>query len=76
MTLLNRKHATLETAIAEIPDGASIMVGGFGSPGTPFALLDELLAQGQSRLTLIKNDANEPDIGIGRLIKAPAGSRS
>ncbi|MEQ6916581.1 CoA transferase subunit A [Halomonas aquatica] len=70
MTLLNHKHATIETAIASIPDGASIMVGGFGSPGTPFALLDELLAQGQKHLTLIKNDANEPDIGIGRLIRA------
>ncbi|WP_280547652.1 MULTISPECIES: CoA transferase subunit A [unclassified Halomonas] len=70
MTLLNQKLTAIETAIATIPDGASIMVGGFGSPGTPFALLDELLAQGQRRLTLIKNDANEPDIGIGRLIRA------
>jgi len=70
MTLLNQKHTTIEAAIANINDGASIMVGGFGSPGTPFALLDELLAQGQKHLTLIKNDANEPDIGIGRLIRA------
>ncbi|MDX1817811.1 MAG: CoA transferase subunit A [Marinobacter sp.] len=70
MTLLNQKYASVEDAIAMIPDGASIMVGGFGSPGTPFALLDELLAQGQKGLTLIKNDANEPDIGIGRLIRA------
>ncbi|ATJ83283.1 CoA transferase subunit A [Halomonas beimenensis] len=70
MTLLNQKQTSLEAAIAGIPDGASIMVGGFGSPGTPFALLDELLAQGQRHLTLIKNDANEPDIGIGRLIRA------
>lgn len=70
MTLLNRKHRAIDEAIAAIPDGASIMVGGFGSPGTPFALIDELLAQGQSELTLIKNDANEPGIGIGRLIEA------
>jgi acetate CoA/acetoacetate CoA-transferase alpha subunit len=70
MTRLNQKHTTIEKAIATIADGASIMVGGFGSPGTPFALLDELLAQGQTGLTLIKNDANEPDIGIGRLIRA------
>ncbi|MBB3183077.1 acetate CoA/acetoacetate CoA-transferase alpha subunit [Halomonas fontilapidosi] len=70
MTLLNHKHSTIEAAIASIPHGAVIMVGGFGSPGTPFALLDELLAQGQTGLTLIKNDANEPDIGIGRLIRA------
>ncbi len=70
MTRLNQKHTAIETAIGLIPDGASIMVGGFGSPGTPFALLDELLAQGQKHLTVIKNDANEPDIGIGRLIRA------
>lgn len=70
MTLLTRKHRTIEAAIAAIPDGASIMVGGFGSPGTPFALIDELLAQGQRDLTLIKNDANEPGIGIGKLIEA------
>ncbi|WP_163576705.1 CoA transferase subunit A [Halomonas faecis] len=70
MTLLTHKHRTIEAAIAAIPHGASIMVGGFGSPGTPFALIDELLAQGQRDLTLIKNDANEPGIGIGKLIEA------
>ncbi|SDI74188.1 CoA transferase subunit A [Billgrantia gudaonensis] len=70
MTLLTHKHRTIEAAIAAIPHGASIMVGGFGSPGTPFALIDELLAQGQHDLTLIKNDANEPGIGIGKLIEA------
>lgn len=70
MTLLNRKYRAIGEAIAAIPDGASIMVGGFGSPGTPFALIDELLAQGQSELTLIKNDANEPGIGIDKLIEA------
>ncbi|MGO2133152.1 MAG: CoA transferase subunit A [Halomonas sp.] len=70
MTRLNEKHIAIEAAIAQIKDGASIMVGGFGSPGTPFALLDELLEQGQKHLTLIKNDANESDIGIGKLISA------
>ncbi|PMR72281.1 CoA transferase subunit A [Billgrantia endophytica] len=70
MTLLNNKFQAVEEAVARIPDGASIMVGGFGSPGTPFALIDELLAQGQRGLTLIKNDANEPGIGISRLIEA------
>ena len=70
MTLLNQKCCDIDAAIAEIPDGATIMVGGFGSPGTPFALLDALLASGQRNLTLIKNDANEPGIGIGKLIEA------
>lgn len=75
MTLLNQKYRAIEEAIGAIPNGASIMIGGFGSPGTPFALIDELLAQGQHDLTLIKNDANEPGIGIGKLIEAGRVSR-
>ncbi|WP_097459132.1 CoA transferase subunit A [Mangrovitalea sediminis] len=75
MTRLAQKLTTVEAAIARIPSGATLMVGGFGSPGTPFALLDELLAQGQDGLTLIKNDANEPGIGISRLIEAGRVSR-
>ncbi|WP_286829920.1 MULTISPECIES: CoA transferase subunit A [Kordiimonas] len=64
------KETTLEKAIAMIPDGASIMVGGFGSPGTPFTLIEELLRQGQKGLTLIKNDANEQGLGISKLVEA------
>ena len=75
MTRLAQKLKTIEEAIARIPGGATLMVGGFGSPGTPFALLDELLAQGQDNLTLIKNDANEAGIGISRLIEAGRVSR-
>lgn len=52
-----------------IAPGATVMVGGFGNPGTPFSLIDELYRQGQCDLTLIKNDANEASIGIGRLIE-------
>jgi len=70
MTGLISKFQSIEEAVGCIPDGATIMVGGFGSPGTPFALIEELLAQGQKGLTLIKNDANESGIGIGRLIEA------
>ncbi|MBC8258022.1 MAG: CoA transferase subunit A [SAR324 cluster bacterium] len=66
---MNKQKEITET-IAKIPSGATVMVGGFGSPGTPFTLLDELLRQGQDRLTLIKNDANEPGYGIAKLIEA------
>lgn len=62
------KTTSIEDAIARIPDGASIMVGGFGVPGTPFCLIDELVRQGQTGLTLIKNDANEAGMGIDNLI--------
>ena len=63
------KQQTIEQAIAQIPAGAVIMVGGFGCPGTPFCLINELLRQGQRNLTLIKNDANESGIGISKLIE-------
>lgn len=64
-----KKNRTLENAVADIPSGAVVMVGGFGNPGTPFCLIDELVRQGQTDLTLIKNDANEPGHGISRLIE-------
>jgi len=63
------KTDTIEAAIARINDGDTVMVGGFGVPGTPFCLLDELVRQGQKNLTLIKNDANEDDMGVDRLLK-------
>lgn len=63
------KEINIVEAIAGIPDGAVIMVGGFGSPGTPFTLIRELVRQGQKELTLIKNDANESDIGVSTLIE-------
>jgi len=63
------KQESIENAIAQIPSGATVMIGGFGSPGTPFTLIDELLLQGQKDLTLIKNDANENSLGISKLIE-------
>lgn len=63
------KTTTLAAAIAHIPDGSTIMVGGFGVPGTPFYLIDGLLQQRRQNLTLIKNEANEAGIGISKLIE-------
>jgi acetate CoA/acetoacetate CoA-transferase alpha subunit len=65
---MTNKLATIESAIAAIGDRATIMVGGFGVPGTPFCLLDELVRQGQKGLTLIKNDANENGMGVDHLL--------
>jgi acetate CoA/acetoacetate CoA-transferase alpha subunit len=64
------KTSDIEAAIARIPDGATIMVGGFGVPGTPFTLIRELVRQGQRGLTVIKNDANERGLGIDHLLAA------
>ena len=63
------KTAQLEEAVARIGDGATVMVGGFGVPGTPMTLIQELVRQGQRDLTVIKNDANEPGMGIDHLLR-------
>ena len=66
--MLSDKTTGLEEAVAHIADGATIMVGGFGVPGTPFTLIRELARQGQKNLTLVKNDANEMGMGIDHLL--------
>ncbi|HFC04336.1 MAG TPA: CoA transferase subunit A, partial [Rhizobiales bacterium] len=48
------KTTTIEVAVSQIKDGHTVMVGGFGVPGTPFMLIEELVRQGQSGLTIIK----------------------
>ncbi|MGA9573982.1 MAG: CoA transferase subunit A [Lysobacterales bacterium] len=62
------KSTGIEEAIGQIADGAVIMVGGFGVPGTPFMLIDELVKQNRKHLTVIKNDANETGMGIDHLL--------
>lgn len=69
MAMVDKTTAMAE-AIANIPNGASIMLGGFGVPGTPFCLIEELVRQGQRDLTIIKNDANELGMGVDWLLEA------
>jgi len=64
------KTTTLEKALETIRDGDTIMVGGFGVPGTPFTLIDGLLELGAANLTLIKNEANEDGMGLSKLIES------
>jgi acetate CoA/acetoacetate CoA-transferase alpha subunit len=64
------KTTSVERAIQSVADGQSVMVGGFGVPGTPFLLIEALLAKGVRELTLIKNEANEDGLGISKLIEA------
>lgn len=61
---------SLEQAVGLIPDGASIMVGGFMGVGTPEHLMDELVRQGKRDLTIICNDNARPGVGIGKLVSA------
>ncbi len=61
---------SLEQSVAMIPDGASIMVGGFMAVGTPERLVDEIVRQKKRDLTVIANDTAAPGRGIGKLISA------
>ena len=64
------KTISLADSVAMIPDGASLMIGGFMGVGTPEPLIDELVRQNKSDLTVIANDTASPGIGIGKLIAA------
>lgn len=55
-------------AVAGIPDGATVMIGGFGRAGQPVELIDALIAQGASDLTIVNNNAGNGDTGLAALL--------
>jgi acetate CoA/acetoacetate CoA-transferase alpha subunit len=61
---------TVEDAVALIPDGATVMIGGFFGVGTPLRLIECLIAARRPGLTVISNDTAFPGIGVGKLIAA------
>jgi acetate CoA/acetoacetate CoA-transferase alpha subunit len=64
------KVVSVEEVVSMIPDGASLMIGGFMGVGTPERLMDELVRQRKSNLLVIANDAGLPGKGIGKLVDA------
>jgi acetate CoA/acetoacetate CoA-transferase alpha subunit len=64
------KTVPLDQAVAMIPDGASVMLGGFMGVGTPERIIDEIVRQGKRDLTVIANDTASPNVGIGKLVRA------
>lgn len=64
------KNITVEDAVGRIPEGATVMIGGFMAVGSPVRLIDELVRQGRKGLTVIANDTARPGVGIGKLIDA------
>jgi acetate CoA/acetoacetate CoA-transferase alpha subunit len=67
---LKMKTVSAAEAAALIPDGATLMIGGFMGVGTPERLIDELVRQGRRNLTVIANDTALPGRGIGKLVDA------
>jgi acetate CoA/acetoacetate CoA-transferase alpha subunit len=71
------RHAISAAAAAElIPDGASLMFGGFMGVGTPERIFNALVARGARGLTVIGNDTARPGVGVGKLIDAGCVARA
>jgi acetate CoA/acetoacetate CoA-transferase alpha subunit len=64
------KTISLQGAVELIPNGATVMIGGFMAVGTPEPLIDEMVRQGKRELTVIGNDTAFPEVGIGKLVSA------
>ncbi len=67
---MNKVVASADEAIADIPDGARLMVGGFGLCGNPENLITALHRKGVKNLTIISNNCGTTDLGLGVLLKA------
>jgi acetate CoA/acetoacetate CoA-transferase alpha subunit len=61
---------SLDQSVSMIPDGASLMIGGFLGVGTPERIIDEIIRQNKRDLTVIANDTATLDKGIGKLVRA------
>jgi acetate CoA/acetoacetate CoA-transferase alpha subunit len=63
-------------AAALVPDGATVMIGGFMGVGSPHRLIEALVARGARGLTVIANDTARPGVGIGKLVASGAVDRA
>lgn len=68
--MIDKTYESLERAVADVPDGATVMIGGFGNAGMPSALIDALIAQGARELTIVNNNAGNGETGLAALLKA------
>jgi acetate CoA/acetoacetate CoA-transferase alpha subunit len=70
------KAISLQGAVEMIPDGASLLIGGFMGCGSPHAILGELVRQRKKNLTVVANDTARPGTGVGVLIDAKAVAKA
>src|SRR5260221_3071808 len=67
--MIDKVVATPAAAVAGIRDGATVMIGGFGTAGMPSELIDALIDQGARGLTIVNNNAGNADLGVAALLK-------
>jgi 3-oxoadipate CoA-transferase alpha subunit len=68
--MIDKTVSSAVAAVADIQDGATVMIGGFGTAGMPSELIDALIAQGARGLTIVNNNAGNGDVGLAALLKA------
>lgn len=68
--MINKLSESLEAAVADVHDGATVLIGGFGTAGQPAELIDALIAQGARDLTIVNNNAGNGETGLAALLKA------
>ena len=68
--MINKIFASAAEALYDLPDGATVMIGGFGNAGMPSELIDGLIDQGARDLTIINNNAGNGETGLAALLKA------
>ena len=66
--MINKISPSIEAALADVRDGATVMIGGFGTAGLPNELIDGLIAQGAKDLTIVNNNAGNGDTGLAALL--------
>ncbi len=68
--MIEKQVASLQEAVADVRDGATVMIGGFGTAGLPNELVNALLEQGARDLTVVNNNAGNGEAGLAALIAA------
>ena len=66
--MIDKTVSDVASAVADVPDGATVMIGGFGRAGQPVELIDALIAHGASDLTIVNNNAGNGDVGLAALL--------
>ena len=73
--MIDKRVENVAEAVADIPDGATVMIGGFGEAGSPIELIHALIDQGAKGLTVVNNNTGSGEVGLAALIKAERVAR-
>jgi 3-oxoadipate CoA-transferase alpha subunit len=67
--MIDKIASSVAEALGDVPDGATVLIGGFGTAGIPNELIDGLIAQGARDLTVVNNNAGNGEVGLAALLK-------